>query len=163
MNCVSEKCFSASERGLLIMSPWFWLAVTIACVLIELCTLALTTLWFAFGGFAAMIVSWIWPNSVVIPCVAFAVVSVLCILLVRPSVVKRFNSLRTRTNVDTVIGKVAKVIVAVNNEESTGRVSLGGIEWAARAVSDTETIPVGTMVEILRVEGVKVIVKVKEG
>ena len=109
------------------------------------------------------IFSWIWPNSVVIPCVAFAVVSVLCILLVRPSVVKRFNSLRTRTNVDTVIGKVAKVIVAVNNEESTGRVSLGGIEWAARAVSDTETIPVGTMVEILRVEGVKVIVKVKEG
>ena len=85
------------------MSPWFWLAITIVCILVELCTLALTSIWFAFGGFAAMIASFC-ADSIVVECVAFVVVAAAFLFLVRPSVVKRFNQRRVPTNVDTVIG-----------------------------------------------------------
>ncbi|MBO4627808.1 MAG: NfeD family protein [Lachnospiraceae bacterium] len=144
------------------MSPWFWLAITIVCILVELCTLALTSIWFAFGGFAAMIASFC-ADSIVVECVAFVVVAAAFLFLVRPSVVKRFNQRRIPTNVDTVIGQLGKVTVAVNNEDGTGRVSLGGMEWAARAANGYGPIPAGEMVLITKVEGVKVIVVPKEG
>ena len=45
---------------------------------------------------------------------------------------------------------------------STGKVSLGGNTWTARTESEGGIIPKETVVEVLRVEGVKLIVKVKE-
>ena len=57
-----------------------------------------------------------------------------------------------------------EVMVAeeINNLQATGAVRIGGIVWSARSEHDTP-IPAGTLVRVLRIEGVKVYVeKVKE-
>lgn len=56
-------------------------------------------------------------------------------------------------------GSVAEEI---SNLAGTGKVSLGGNTWTARTESEGGIYPKETVVEVLRVEGVKLIVKVKE-
>ena len=139
-----------------------WLVIAAVCVIIEICTLALTTIWFAFGSIAAALVS-LATDSVILQCVAFFVVSFALLLLIRPSVVRRFNSRRTKTNVDSVIGKTVVVTEPIDNFGNSGRAKVGDIEWAARSNSDGVTMPVGSKATVVRVEGVKLIVNPKEG
>ena len=47
----------------------------------------------------------------------------------------------------------------INDLAATGAVSVGGVIWTARSGNDT-IIPVGTLVRVLRIEGVKVYVEV---
>ena len=67
-----------------------------------------------------------------------------------------------KTNVDRVIGMEGIVAEEISNLAGTGKVSLGGNTWTARTESEGGIIPKETVVEVLRVEGVKLIVKVKE-
>ena len=64
-----------------------------------------------------------------------------------------------KTNVDGLLGKNAVVIQQINNLAQTGQVRINDIEWMARTSDDSVTIPVGTVVEIEAVHGVKLIVK----
>ena len=72
------------------MSPWYWLAILAVLIIVEICTLALTTIWFAGGALAALITSFITDN-LVLECALFVAVSAVLLLILRPSVVRRFN------------------------------------------------------------------------
>ena len=71
---------------------------------------------------------------------------------------KYFNKDRVKTNVEGMIGKQAIVISEVNNLQGTGQVTVGGMEWTARSVSEDATLPVGSVVWIKDVKGVKLMV-----
>ena len=62
------------------------------------------------------------------------------------------------TNADRVIGAEARVTEGIDNIQGKGAVSIGGIIWTARSDSD-EVIPAGSLVRVLRIEGVKVFVE----
>ena len=62
------------------------------------------------------------------------------------------------TNADRALGETAKVTEAIDNAASTGAVYVDGKTWTARS-ADGSVIPAGTVVEILRMEGVKLFVK----
>ena len=143
------------------MNPWFWLAICLVLIIIELATSALTTIWFACGAAAALVVSLVF-DSVVAECIVFAVVSAGTLLLFRPSCVRRFNRRRTATNVDSLVGKKARITETVNNSMGTGRAVVGGMEWAARSEDDTAVLPTGSFACVARVEGVKLVLKEKE-
>ena len=49
------------------------------------------------------------------------------------------------------------MIAEISNEKATGRVRLGAMEWTARS-SAGQVIPEGTLVQVDKVEGVKVFV-----
>ena len=49
--------------------------------------------------------------------------------------------------------------VAVDNLNAEGKIKLNGMEWTARS-TDGKKIPVGTLVKVDRIEGVKAIVSV---
>ena len=143
------------------MYPWFWLAVFAVLLIVELCTLALTTIWFAGGALAALIVS-NFSDNIALQCGFFVVVSAALLLILRPSVVRRFNKRRTKTNVEAVAGKSVRVIEAVDNVSHTGRVEADGMEWTARSSEDGVTFAEGETATVVRVEGVKMIIA-KEG
>ena len=72
---------------------------------------------------------------------------------------KYFNgSKREKTNAEGLIGKRAKVIEQIDNDRETGRVIVNGQEWMART-EDEDIINIDEIVEILRISGVKLIVK----
>ena len=59
---------------------------------------------------------------------------------------------------DALIGKEALVTEAIDNLAAVGTVKVDGVVWSARSASGAH-IPVGTVVAIQAVEGVKAIVK----
>ena len=138
----------------------FWLLVIVVLLVFELLTLGLTTIWFAFGGLIAMAIAAA-DGPFALQFGAFAVISLLAMVLVRNVALERFNQNRARTNVDSVLGQKAIVTQKINNLKSEGQVVLNGMEWTARSASDSE-IEEGAVVVVKRVSGVKLIVE-KEG
>lgn len=139
------------------MEGIFWLAVLIVMVVIEVITLGLTTIWFAGGALAAFLVS-LTGAGLVVQIVLFFVVSFVLLLGTRPFAVKYFNRDRTRTNVESLIGRNAVVLEDIDNLQAAGRVQVNGQEWSARS-ADGLAIAKGETVQIEAIQGVKLMVK----
>ena len=137
----------------------FWLIVLVVCVVIELFTMGLTTIWFACGAAVAAIVAIFLPELIPVQAIAFVIVSLIVVLTVRPIAVKYFNKDRARTNIEGMIGKQGIVIGEIDNLQGCGRITVGGIEWSTRSVSNEVKIPVGSVVIIRAVDGVKLLVE----
>ena len=139
-----------------------WLAIVIVLLVIEIATLGLTTIWFAGGALVACIAALLHAN-IWVQIVLFLVVSILLLFFTRPLAVRYMNKDRTKTNVDSMVGKEAVVTEAIDNLKAQGVVQVNGLEWTARSEESQEVIPKGAIVEVGRVDGVKLIVRKKEG
>lgn len=140
----------------------YWLIAFVILVGIEIATMALTTIWFAGGAFAAFILS-LFGVSVEIQLVVFVVVSFVLLFFTRPWAARYLNNHTSKTNADSLIGKAAKVTAEINNEQGTGAAIVNGQEWTARAEDEKEIFPVGVMVTVNEIRGVKLIVSRKQG
>lgn len=140
-------------------SPIFlWLALFVVFLIVEAGTVALVSIWFALGALAAL-VSCVLGAEMWLQITVFLVVSLVLLALLWKRVRNKLTT--TKTNVDSVIGAEGYVTEAIDNLSYTGRVKLGGITWAARSTSGAG-IPVGTLVKVERIEGVKVFVSPAE-
>ena len=135
----------------------FWLMAFIILVVMEFLTMGLTTIWFAIGALVAFFAS-LFGASFWIQIILFLVVSLVVLVVYRPLAVKYVNSRRTKTNVDDLVGKEAKVTEKIDNLNQTGRVILNGMDWSARTTIGG-TIDVDTIVKVIEVKGVKLIVE----
>lgn len=135
-----------------------WLAALVILIVIELLTMGLTTIWFAGGALAAALIS-IPGTPPILQIIVFLVVSLVLLYFTRPIAVKYFNKDRTRTNIEGMIGRQAIVVSEINNIEGTGQVNTGGMEWSARSSYHNIVLPVGAVVTVLAVDGVKLIVE----
>ena len=140
----------------------FWLIILVACVAIELFTMGLTTIWFACGAVVSTILAVFLPDNIILQVIACVVVSIAVTLTVRPIAVKYFNKDRTRTNIESMIGKQGVVIDEIDNIQGFGQITVGGMEWSARNIVQEEKIPVGAVVIIRAVDGVKLLVEAEE-
>lgn len=137
-----------------------WLIVLVVLVVIELLTMGLTTVWFAGGALMATIASLV-HAPVVIQIILFLVTSALLLYFTRPVAVKYFNRDRVRTNAESLVGRQAIVISEIDNLQGIGQVNVGGMEWSARTRTDGVTLPVGAVVIVFAIDGVKLIVEEK--
>lgn len=135
-----------------------WLVLLVILVVIELLTMGLTTIWFAGGALAAALIS-IPGTPLALQILVFLIVSAVLLYFTRPVAVKYFNRDRIRTNVESMVGRQAIVISEINNLEGIGQVNTGGMEWSARSSYHNVVLPVGTVVTVLGVDGVKLIVE----
>jgi len=130
----------------------------IILVVMEFLTMGLTTIWFAIGALVSFFAS-LFGAVVWLQIVLFLVVSLVVLVVYRPLAVKYVNSRRTKTNVDDLIGREAKVIERIDNLNETGRVLLNGIDWSARSTLIGGVIEEDTIVKVIEVQGVKLIVE----
>ena len=142
------------------MEPIIWLGILAVLLVIEGLTTALTTIWFAGGALAAAIASG-FGMGIVAQLLLFFCVSLVLLFFTRPAAMKLMNKNTEKTNVDSLLGKTAVVIQKVGNLEQTGQVRINDIEWMARTSDDNIIIPVGTVVVIKEVHGVRLIVEPK--
>ena len=134
-----------------------WLIILALCLLAEIATLGLVTIWFAGGALVTFFVAMI-TDSLLVQMIVFLVVSLLLLFFTRPLAKRFYNGKRTKTNVESVIGEQCKVTETIDNFNGTGTVLLNGLEWTARS-KDEAVIEVGTRVKVCAVDGVKVIVE----
>jgi len=138
----------------------YWLILFVILIVIEIVTLGLTTIWFAGGALVAFVAS-VLGAPLWVQIVLFFLVSVLLLFVTRPLALKYLNTNRTKTNVESLIGKTGVVTTDINNLQGEGSVTINGQEWTARTAKDEETIKKDQLVEIRAISGVKLIVEQK--
>lgn len=149
------------------MFIWLWLGAIVLFGVAEVVTESMVSIWFVVGSLAALFTCMSgWALGGLSPeatqALVFAVVSALALAATRPLVRRFMARPHIPTNSDRVLGMVAKVTEAVDNDRASGAVYVDGKTWTARS-TDGHSIPAGTQVQIQRIEGVKLIVNVLSG
>jgi membrane protein implicated in regulation of membrane protease activity len=139
------------------MEGWIWWSLLAAVLVVaEVVTGTLVLVMIAVGALAAAAVAGLGAGAGA-QVAAFAVVSGVMLLLVRPVAARHLRQPReTRTGVDALVGADALVLVAVTPDD--GRVRLAGEVWSARAYDSSTTFAVGERVQVLQIEGATALV-----
>lgn len=141
------------------MYMWqIWLIISGLFFIGEIITVGFLVLWLSIGSLLAMVVSIFAPDAIILQTSIFLISSTLLILFTKPLVDKYITRKTVPTNVNTLIGKKAIVLTSINSLEATGQVKVNGETWSAKTETE-EIIEIGTEVEILQVDGVKLLVK----
>ena len=136
--------------------PWFWVAVTIICVVIESLTLALTTIWFGISAFVMVFLAF---TPLPFPAQLFIFVALAMVLLIftRPVVKQKINQKKIATNYERVIGQIAVVTKKITALDK-GAIKLNGMEWTA-AVREDIVLEEGSKCIVEEIAGVTAYVK----
>ena len=137
-----------------------WIALTVVFAMAEVATVNMVSVWFVGGALVALITQ-LFGGPVWLQITLFFVVSAGLLAGLRPFVKKFVNPRHTPTNADMVFGREAYVTETIDNIRGTGAVKLDGKVWTARSLSDA-TVPEGTLVKIVKLEGVKLFVEPAE-
>lgn len=137
-----------------------WLVLLIAFAVIEGVTAGLVSIWFCAGSLAALIATWL-GASLPVQIGLFVAISLLAMAIIRPMARKWFQPRLQKTNADRILDQEGVVVEEIDNLRAHGQVKVGGIVWTARSAEE-ESIPAGTRVRVVRIEGVKAIVTTEE-
>ncbi|MFF4498855.1 NfeD family protein [Streptomyces sp. NPDC001401] len=139
------------------IDAWVWWLVGAAALGIPLVVTAMPEFgMLAVGAVAAAVMAGVGFGSVA-QVLAFVVVSVALIAVVRPIAV-RHSAQRPQlaTGVEALKGKQAVVLERVDG--SGGRIKLAGEVWSARSLDADSTYEVGQEVDVVEIEGATAIV-----
>lgn len=139
------------------ISTIVWLMLLVVFLVVEALTVGLVSSWFAGGALIALLVSLI-GGPVWLQGLVFFTVSIVLLILLRPLVRKVLQPRLVKTNADSLVGTTCLVVEPIDNLAGTGRVKVGDVTWSSRS-EDGGTIPAGTQVKILKIQGVKVYVE----
>ena len=140
------------------MPLWgIWLIASAVMFLMEIFTISFLLFFPAAGAFLAFLCA-IFGASMQVQIIVFLVSSILLIVFIRPIVTKFFKTNNVAMNSQSLVGKNAIVIKAIDNLHAKGQVKVAGEIWSAISAND-EDIEEGATVIVLRIEGVKLIVK----
>jgi membrane protein implicated in regulation of membrane protease activity len=143
--------------GYTVSSALIWIVIAVIFAIIEALTMGLTTIWFTIGCVAASFAS-IAGASVLVQVIVFLCVSIVLLYFTRPLAEKKLKVGTEKTNVESLPGKTALVVKAITPLH-TGQVKVQGQIWTAVSDSIDSTLEQGSMVRIIRVEGVKLVVE----
>jgi len=142
-----------------ISMPIIWTILIILFVVIEGLTMGLTAIWFAIGAIFALLSSLL-KFKIISQSIVFVVFSGLMLFLTKPFVKKHLKVGEHKTNIDSIIGKKGKIEKKITKFD-IGQVNIEGQIWSAISYSEEE-IDLNEEVEVILVEGVKLIVKRSE-
>ena len=139
------------------MTVYIWLILIIAFAILEAATPAIVSIWFALGSLFALIASAL-SAPLWLQITVFIITSTLALILTRPLLKKKLLKDVIATNADMLIGKVGVTVDTIDNIAELGAVKIQGKVWTARS-EDGTSIPEGSKVSVLSIEGAKLIVK----
>ena len=142
------------------MSPFVfvWLVAVIVFLGVEISTVTLTSIWFAAGALAAMLVA-MFNGNLIVQVIAFLIVAFGLLYATKPWSKKFIDTKKVSTNADRAIGQEVRVLERVSNLDQTGKAIVHGMEWTVRTEDDNMIIEQGELVRVLRIVGVKLIVE----
>jgi len=139
------------------MWTYIWLAAVVVSLIIEFVSLELVSIWVSVGSFLAMILA-LCGVGFEIQIIVAVVVSIGCILGLRKITLKLLYKNKDKTNLDLAIGTKVKLIESVTPDKM-GVAKYNGLDWSVKSKDESLTIKEGSHVEILSIEGNKLIVR----
>lgn len=143
-----------------ISMPIIWLFAAVVFGILEIVTTSLFSIWFVFGSVVAMIVA-LFDVPILVQIIFFIIVSAVSLIFTRPLATKYLNNKVVKTNVDSLVGRVLIAKTEIDNLKMSGKTDLDGTTWIAIS-SDDSIIAAGEEIEVVKVEGAKLVVKKKE-
>ena len=139
---------------------WFWLAVIILFLVIEMITVSLVSIWFVGGALVAFLTAY-FTETMWIQVVVFLAVSVVLLVLLRPLARKLSVKQKDQmvSGAKAMIGRQAIVTEEIDSVHAKGAVQVNGQYWTAKTELFRDKIPKDTIVDIIDVDGVKLIVR----
>ena len=134
----------------------FWLIAAGIFFVVEIATVGFLVFWLGIGALLAMITSFI-TDSVMIQTIVFVISSCILIPLTKPLADKFVGKKSVPTNSYSLINKHGIVIQDIDPIHGVGQVKVNGEIWSAKT-DDESKILKDTEVEILKIDGVKLIV-----
>lgn len=137
---------------------WLWIAIIVMAIIAEIFTEQLVSIWFVPGALAALVldlfhVDLIWQTLV------FLVISGTGIVLARIFFKKFKSNSDSRTNINAIIGERCVVTERIDNYAGCGQARVNGQIWSARGAHEDDSFEVGEVLNIVAIEGVKLICK----
>lgn len=133
-----------------------WFVAIFIFAAIEVFTVSLVTIWFVGGSLAAWILS-IFGVPPALQIIVFIGVSVALLIYTRPILENLMKGKHVPMNLETLIGAKGVVTQKIEDYE-IGEVKLEGKYWSAKSF-DGGSINLGEEVEVVRIDGVKLIVR----
>ncbi len=138
-----------------------WAAIFLITLIAEISTEALVSIWFTIGAIFAAALTYVpnmpWWGELII----FIGVSLISFLLIRPYATNKLKKFKSRTNVDSLIGKKGVVIKRISNLER-GEVKINNTIWNAIKREDEKEIEEGAIIEVISIQGNKLLVKMTQ-
>ena len=135
-----------------------WLGIFVLALVIEALSPELVSIWFAAGAIVSLIVSFIPGAAWWIEVIIFIVISATTLLCLRPLIKKFMKRNIVNSNVDEMIHKKGKMIKGCD-EYNHGEVKINGVIWTAQSSDEKTPIDAGALVEVLSIDGNKLVVK----
>lgn len=127
-----------------------WLALAIVSAIVEVSIPHFGLIFVAIGAVGAALTAAL-ALSVSDQIVVFGVVLTVSVLALRPRLVASLGSRGVPSRTDQLIGKEGVVTHDIDPTTGTGRVNVGGEDWAARSI---ERIPAGMHVRVGGADGI---------
>ena len=138
------------------MTALAWVIVAIVCGAVEIFTLGLWFLYLALSALTvALLVAIGWLPTIEIQLLIFAFLTILLVIFTRPLMVRLIRTREVPSNVKALVGQKG-VSVEKIMPLHFGQVKLNGEIWTAVS---SEEIDSGSLVEVIDIEGVKLIVQ----
>ncbi len=138
-----------------------WAFLFLIALLVEIFTEALVSVWFCIGAVVAAALTYVpdmpWWGELII----FLGVSLLSFLIIRPLVNNKLQRIKTKTNVDTLIGKRGVVAKKISTLEK-GEVKINDVIWNAIKRDSDDDIKEGDIIEVISIQGNKLLVEKAE-
>jgi len=136
-----------------------WIVVALVLFGAELLTLSFVALYPAIGSLAAAVAALL-GGDIGIQVLTFALVTVLLLLLTRRPLLRLLRRTPSvPSNASNVIGRRAVVVIAIDaGPGQRGQVRVGTEHWSAKS-DDERPIAEGTTVEVVRIDGVALVVR----
>ena len=138
----------------------FWIGLLIVFLVVEIVTVGLTSIWFA-GGALAAVITYAVGGPLWLQIVLFFAVSFLLLYFTRPWALKFVKPKNVKTNYEELEGKTVRVVEEVDNIKGSGKAVYNGMDWSARSEQDEITFVPEELAEVVRVSGVKPILRKK--
>lgn len=136
---------------------WIWISIIVAAILVEAFTEQLISIWFVPGSIVATILDFvevgiIWQILVVLVLAAAGIVLTKTVLLKKTTLIPN-----VKTNIEAIIGERCVVTEKIDNYAGNGQVKIKGQIWSARGVNEDDVFEEGELLNVVAIEGVKVI------
>jgi len=140
-----------------------WLGILIIMVVIEAMGPALVSIWFAVGAFVSLVLSLfsLIPDVIIpwwVQVVVFVIVSVITLILMRPVTKRCLKRNTINSNVDSLVGKRG-VLEEEIKPFDPGVCRINDVLWTVVSTNGKETIAKESVVEVVAIQGNKLMVK----
>ena len=138
---------------------WLWIGIIVAAVVVEAITDQLVSIWFVPAGIVAAIMEFCDAREYW-QVIVFLVIAIVGIVFARAFLKKIMPKASDgRTNIDAIIGERCVVTEKIDNYAGCGQARVKGQIWSARGVFEDDVFEVGEVLNIVAIEGVKLICK----